>query len=249
MEDWELFASKARVRLTESSNAPATAEPVTALSIPDSKDIKSVSDNLRQFSDKDLFSLQSATLSALQESGKSEIVQAHLAGLIAMRREMRRRWSEKSVDVPPDDPKSPASPADLKPILIVEDNRRDLELVLEAFAQVGLDNDIVVVNDGEEALSYLFTHVPGRVLPAVILLDLKLPKIDGVEVLKRIKAEPATRKIPVVVLTSSRDEGDVEACYEAGGSAYVVKQTSFEDFVASVRSLAAFWARDNLTPP
>ncbi|WP_451982917.1 response regulator [Azospirillum endophyticum] len=249
MEDWEVFASKARVRLTGSSDNSGTDEPVSALSISESKDIKSVSDGLRHFSDKDLFSLQSATLSALQDSGSSAIVQAHLAGLIAMRREMRRRWSEKSVEAPPDDPKNPDSPAALKPILIVEDNRRDLELVLEAFGQVGLDNDIVVANDGEEALSHLFTHVPGRSLPAVILLDLKLPKVDGVQVLRRIKAEPATRRIPVVVLTSSRDERDVEACYEAGGSAYVVKQTSFEDFVASVRSLAAFWARDNLTPP
>lgn len=249
MEEWESFASKARIRLAETPDGQDTVQPVAPLSISDSREIGSVSGELRHLADKELFDLQSATLSALQESGNSQIVQAHLAGLIAMRREMRRRWSEKGAEASEGNPQFTDAPAELKPILIVEDNRRDLELVLEAFGQVGLENDIVIANDGEQALSRLFNDGPGRVLPAVILLDLKLPKIDGMEVLRRIKAEPATRKLPVVVLTSSRDERDLEACYEAGGSAYVVKQTRFEDFVASVRSLAAFWARENLTPP
>ena len=143
--------------------------------------------------------------------------------------------------------------ADLKPILLVEDSPKDLELTLAALAKCQLANEIVVARDGAEALDYLFlrgdyrNRFPGN--PAVVLLDLKLPKVDGLEVLEKLKREPATRNTPVVMLTSSREEQDVVRSYELGVNAFVVKPVGFQEFFEAVRDLGIFWAILNEPPP
>ncbi|SMH62696.1 response regulator [Azospirillum agricola] len=143
--------------------------------------------------------------------------------------------------------------ADLKPILLVEDNPKDLELTLEAFAEAQLANDIVVARDGAEALDYLFlngTPPPSSAKrPAVIILDIKLPKIDGIEVLRRIKSDETTRAIPVVMLTSSKEEQDLVRSYHLGVNAFVVKPVGFRDFFDAIRDLGSFWAILNEPPP
>ena len=141
----------------------------------------------------------------------------------------------------------------LKPILIVEDNPNDLELTLTALANTGLANDVVVTRDGAEARDYLFrrgSHAqrePG--LPTVVLLDLKLPKIDGLELLKIIRESRETANLPVVILTSSREEKDVTAGYELGSNAYVVKPVAFAEFFKAIQDLGIFWAVLNEPPP
>ncbi|MEX5747206.1 response regulator [Massilia sp. X63] len=141
----------------------------------------------------------------------------------------------------------------LKPILLVEDNPNDLELTLIALAKSQLANEVVVVRDGAEALDYL--HRRGefreRILgnPAVILLDLKLPKVDGLEVLKEIRETDALKSIPVVMLTSSKEEQDVIRSYELGVNAYVVKPVDFTEFVRAIADLGIFWAVLNEPPP
>ncbi|MCC2955842.1 response regulator [Massilia sp. IC2-477] len=141
----------------------------------------------------------------------------------------------------------------LKPILLVEDNPNDLELTLIALAKSQLANEVVVVRDGAEALDYL--HRRGefrqRVVgnPAVILLDLKLPKVDGLEVLKEIRETEALKSIPVVMLTSSKEEQDVIRSYELGVNAYVVKPVDFAEFVRAIADLGIFWAVLNEPPP
>ena len=143
--------------------------------------------------------------------------------------------------------------ADLRPILLVEDNPKDIELTLAALAKCQLANDIVVVRDGADALDYLYSrneHVtrdPGD--PAVVLLDLKLPKIDGLEVLERIKSDPNRRQIPVVMLTSSREESDLVRSYELGVNAFVVKPVDFNAFFEAIQDLGMFWAVLNEPPP
>jgi len=143
--------------------------------------------------------------------------------------------------------------ADLKPILLVEDNPKDLELTLSALARSQLANDVVTVRDGEEALDYLFCRgdFAGRPngLPAVVLLDLKLPKVDGLEVLRAIKSDPGMQALPVVMLTSSREEQDVVRSYKLGVNAYVVKPVGFREFVDAIRDLGVFWAVLNEPPP
>ena len=146
--------------------------------------------------------------------------------------------------------------AKLKPILLVEDNPKDLELTLEAFAEAQLANDIVVARDGAEALSYLF-HEDGQAVskptdpkyPAVIILDIKLPKVDGIEVLQRIKANDSTRAIPVVMLTSSKEEQDLVRSYRLGVNAFVVKPVGFKEFFDAIRDIGSFWAILNEPPP
>jgi len=143
--------------------------------------------------------------------------------------------------------------AELKMILLVEDNPNDVELTLEALAEHNLANAVVVVRDGVEALDYLhrreqFASRP-QGNPAVILLDLKLPKLDGHELLKRIRADKDLKLIPVVVLTSSREESDLEQSYQNGANAYVVKPVVFHDFIDAVRELGLFWAVFNEPPP
>lgn len=143
--------------------------------------------------------------------------------------------------------------ADLRPILLVEDSPRDLELTLAALAKCQLANEIVVARDGAEALDYLYregAHLD-RTLgdPAVVLLDLKLPKVDGLEVLERVKSDQALRHVPIVMLTSSREEQDVVRSYELGVNAFVVKPVEFREFFEAIRDLGVFWAILNEPPP
>jgi CheY-like chemotaxis protein len=141
----------------------------------------------------------------------------------------------------------------LRSILLVEDNPNDVELTLTALKEAKLANAIVVLNDGEQALDYLFkrnqfaTRVPG--LPAVVLLDLKMPKVDGHEVLRQIRADPMLRLLPVVVLTSSKEEKDLYESYSKGANSYVVKPVDFEEFVTAIGELGVFWAVLNEPPP
>jgi CheY-like chemotaxis protein len=141
----------------------------------------------------------------------------------------------------------------LQRILLVEDDPRDVELSLTALEEHNLANEVEVVNDGEQALDYLFRR--GRFRdreqgnPAVLLLDLKLPKVDGLEVLQQVRAEPTLKLIPVVVLTSSREERDMVASYRLGVNAYVVKPVDFHAFVNAVKELGVFWAVINEPPP
>lgn len=143
--------------------------------------------------------------------------------------------------------------ADLRPILLVEDNAKDLELTLAALAKCQLANSIVVVRDGAEALDYLYERgghagrTPGD--PAVVLLDLKLPKVDGLEVLAQVKSDPDRRQIPVVMLTSSREERDLIQSYERGVNAFVVKPVDFNAFFEAIQDLGMFWAVLNEPPP
>lgn len=141
----------------------------------------------------------------------------------------------------------------LQRILMVEDDPRDVELSLTALEQYNLANEVVVAGDGEEALDYLYRRgkFMGRANgnPAVILLDLKLPKVDGLEVLERIRADDALKLTPVVVLTSSREERDMVASYKLGVNAYVVKPVDFHEFVNAVKELGVFWAIINEPPP
>jgi CheY-like chemotaxis protein len=138
-------------------------------------------------------------------------------------------------------------------VLLVEDDPKDVELTLTALEEYNLVNEVVVVCEGQEALDYLYCQ--GRVSarphdnPAVILLDLKLPKVDGLEVLNRIKSDERLKMIPVVVLTSSREERDMIRSYQLGVNAYVVKPVEFYEFVNAVTELGVFWAVINQPPP
>jgi len=142
---------------------------------------------------------------------------------------------------------------DLKRILLVEDNSNDIELTLAALAENRLANEVVVVRDGEEALDYLYRRGVFKLRregnPVVVLLDLKLPKIDGLEVLAQLKTDPTMRVIPVVVLTSSREEQDLIDSYNLGTNAYVVKPVDFHEFVDAIKGLGLFWAVVNQPPP
>ena len=143
--------------------------------------------------------------------------------------------------------------ADLRPILLVEDNPKDIELTLAALAKCQLANEIVVTRDGAEALDYVYRRGQHEQRaagdPAVILLDLKLPKIDGLEVLERIKRDPEHRRVPVVKLTSSREESDLVRSYELGVNAFVVKPVDFNAFFEAIQDLGMFWAVLNEPPP
>ena len=138
-------------------------------------------------------------------------------------------------------------------ILLVEDDPKDVELTLTALEEYHLANEVVVTRDGEEALDYLYRRSAFATRlndnPAVLLLDLKLPKVDGLEVLQQIKSDQQLRMIPVVVLTSSREERDMVASYRLGVNAYVVKPVDFHEFVNAIRELGIFWAIINEPPP
>jgi len=138
-------------------------------------------------------------------------------------------------------------------ILIVEDDPKDVELTLTALEEYNLANEVVVTRDGEEALDYLYCrgNFAARTngSPAVLLLDLKLPKVDGLEVLQQIKSDEKLKMIPVVVLTSSREERDMVASYKLGVNAYVVKPVDFHEFVNAIKELGIFWAVINEPPP
>ncbi|MET0334680.1 MAG: response regulator [Rhizobacter sp.] len=141
----------------------------------------------------------------------------------------------------------------LKPILLVEDDPRDLELTLVALERSQLANEVVVVRDGAAALDYLHRRGDhaGRTEgnPAVVLLDLKLPKVNGLEVLQEVRSTDKLRSIPVVMLTSSHEETDVLSSYKLGVNAYVVKPVEFKQFVSAIADLGIFWAVLNEPPP
>ena len=138
-------------------------------------------------------------------------------------------------------------------ILLVEDDPKDVELTLTALEEYNLANEVIVARDGEEALEYLYSRGKFKTRssdnPAVMLLDLKLPKVDGLEVLKQIKSEEKLRMVPVVVLTSSKEEKDMVASYRLGVNAYVVKPVDFHEFVNAIKELGIFWAVINQPPP
>jgi DNA-binding response OmpR family regulator len=138
-------------------------------------------------------------------------------------------------------------------ILLVEDDPKDVELTMTALEDYNLGNEVVVAPDGEEALDYLYCRGKfqgrGGENPAVMMLDLKLPKIDGLEVLETIKKDDKLKMIPVVVLTSSREERDMVASYKLGVNAYVVKPVDFHEFVNAIKELGIFWAIINEPPP
>ncbi len=141
-----------------------------------------------------------------------------------------------------------------KTILLVEDNQDDEELALLAFKKGQVLNEVVVARDGAEALDYLFATgaYTGRdigTLPQMMLLDLKLPKIDGLEVLRRVRSDPRTRRLPVVILTSSREDEDLIRGYDCGANSYVRKPVDFNQFVEAVRQLQMYWLVLNEPPP
>jgi two-component system, response regulator len=140
-----------------------------------------------------------------------------------------------------------------KHILLVEDSARDAELTLDVLSQHRLANQITHARDGAEALDYLHTRgsYAGRAggLPAVVLLDLKMPKVDGIEVLREMKGDPRLKVVPVVVMTSSREDADLRKCYELGVNAYVVKPVKFSEFVEAVKHLSIFWVMLNEPDP
>ena len=138
-------------------------------------------------------------------------------------------------------------------ILIVEDSPQDLELMMRAFRKANVTNRIHVARDGVEALEFIFCEGPhaGRNIadiPKVILLDLKLPKVEGLEVLKRIKGDPRTQSIPVAVLTSSKEQRDVVDSYKLGVNSYIVKPVNFDGFMAAVQELGMYWLLLNQPP-
>ena len=141
-----------------------------------------------------------------------------------------------------------------KSILLVEDNPDDVKLTLRAFKQCGVANPVVVITDGAKALDYLFgtgAHA-GRDLtetPAVMLLDLKLPKIDGLEVLRRLRADSRTRRQPVVILTSSKEDQDIISSYDLGANSYVRKPVDYDRFLEAVHQLGLYWLLLNEPPP
>ena len=141
----------------------------------------------------------------------------------------------------------------LKSILLAEDSPQDVEMTLAALDEHNLANEVVVVNDGAEALDYLYRrgkfHGRPEGNPGVVLLDLKMPRVGGLEVLRAIKGDEALRTIPVVVLTSSREEQDLVASYRLGVNSYVVKPVGFQEFVRAVKELGIFWALINEPPP
>jgi CheY-like chemotaxis protein len=143
--------------------------------------------------------------------------------------------------------------AKIKRILLAEDNENDVELTLTALQECRLSNEVEVVRDGADALDYIYhrgnytERLDG--LPCVILLDLKMPRVDGLEVLRQLKSDPMLRHIPVVMLTSSREEKDLVQSYDLGVNAFVVKPVDFEQFLKVIRNLGMFWAIVNEPPP
>jgi CheY-like chemotaxis protein len=142
---------------------------------------------------------------------------------------------------------------ELKSILLVEDSPKDVELTLEALEEYNLANYVNVAGDGVEALEYL--RCEGKHInrkkgnPTVILLDIKMPRMDGIETLQSIRNDPALKTIPVVMLTSSRESPDLKRCYELGVNAYVVKPVDFKDFIDAIQQVGIFWAMMNELPP
>jgi CheY-like chemotaxis protein len=145
------------------------------------------------------------------------------------------------------------STAKVKKILLVEDNENDVELTLNALQECRLTNEVFPVRDGAEALDYMYCRNSFQDrptgLPCVILLDLKMPRVDGLEVLRTLKGDPAMHQVPIVMLTSSREERDLVVSYDLGVNAFVVKPVDFSQFVLAIRNLGMFWAIINEPPP
>lgn len=139
-------------------------------------------------------------------------------------------------------------PASLPPILLVEDNPMDLDLTLRAFNKRKFSNTIQVARDGEEALAFFPRWEAGEALPAVILLDINLPKVNGLEVLQRLKSHPDFRRIPVVVLTSSRENSDLKTAYDLGVNSYIEKPVSFNKFIEVAEHIELYWCLLNERP-
>lgn len=141
----------------------------------------------------------------------------------------------------------------LRVILLVEDDPKDLELTLRALAENNLANRVTAVEDGVEAMDYLRYEGKYKLrkqgYPAVVLLDIKMPRMDGIEVLRAIRSDDKLKTIPVVILTSSREEPDLKRCYELGANAYVVKPVDFKEFIDAVKQVGGFWAVINELPP
>lgn len=139
-----------------------------------------------------------------------------------------------------------------KTILLVEDNPDDAALTLRALKKNHILNEVAVMRDGEQALDYLFGNAagdkPAAPLPQMVLLDLKLPKVDGLEVLRRIRDERRTARLPVVILTTSREETDLANSYDLGANSYIRKPVDFEQFTAAVKQLGMYWLALNITP-
>ena len=140
------------------------------------------------------------------------------------------------------------TPATLPPILLVEDNPMDLDLTLRAFNKKKFSNTIQIARDGEEALAYFGRWEAGEALPAVILLDINLPKVNGLEVLQRLKSHPVFRRIPVVVLTSSRENSDLKTAYDLGVNSYIEKPVSFNKFIEVAEHIELYWCLLNERP-
>ena len=142
---------------------------------------------------------------------------------------------------------------ELKRILLAEDNAKDVELTLAALSEHHLANEVTVVRDGQQALEYMRCEGPYKDRPhgnpAIVLLDLKMPKVDGIEVLRQIRTDAKLRTTPVVMLTSSREEKDLIASYQLGINAYVVKPVDFTEFITAIKELGVFWALINEPPP
>ena len=144
-------------------------------------------------------------------------------------------------------------PIELRTILLAEDNPKDVELTLEALTEHNLANRLTVVKDGVEVMEYLKREGkfkmrrPGN--PAILLLDIKMPRMDGIEVLRTIRTDPALKMLPVVILTSSREEQDLIRSYELGVNAYIVKPVDFKEFIEAIKLIGVFWAIINELPP
>ena len=136
----------------------------------------------------------------------------------------------------------------IRPILLIEDNPMDVDLTLRAFERRRLSNPVEVARDGEEALAFIDRWEAGEPTPLVILLDLKLPKVDGLEVLRRLKSHQAYRTLPVVVLTSSQEDRDVETAYNLGANSYIVKPVDFDKFVEVAAKIEIYWLMLNTAP-
>jgi len=142
--------------------------------------------------------------------------------------------------------------AEVKKILIVDDSPKDVELAITALREKNLANEVIVAEDGEEALDYLYrrgsfeNYEKGN--PAVILLDIKMPKMNGIELLKQIRTDPELQLIPVIMLTSSREEKDLVECYRLGANSYVVKPVDISQFIDSIKAVGQYWAIINVVP-
>lgn len=137
-----------------------------------------------------------------------------------------------------------------RPILLIEDNEMDIDLTQQAFAEYAVANPIAICRDGEEAIAYIDQHASaddGR-LPIVILLDLRLPRVDGLEVLRYARRQPVWRQLPIVVMTTSRENRDIETAYQSGANSYIIKPVDFEAFSEVVKSIKIYWLLTNQPP-